>query len=156
MTYSNVIAMACEELGVPFSDYELAFEVHIANCMATFKSSDILMPFTESFDVIDGRILLPKNVIKVNFVGGYMDGFDRQGRYIVLDLPLCTLYNDSECEIKYEGFEILDGDIVLPNESYARMLIAYIGWKHSRKMEKPRHIMDDYYREYVNTKRGIL
>jgi len=156
MTYSNVIAMACEELGIPYSDYELHFEAHIIACMSTFKSSHILIPFRMDLDVEDGRILLPKNAMKVNFVGTYMDGFDIQGRYIVLDRPLCTLYDGGTCRVDFEGFDMVDGDILLPSEAYARMLVAYIGWKHSRKMEKPRHIMDDYYREYVNTKRALL
>lgn len=157
MTYSNVIAMACEELGVPFADYELMFESHIRNCLTTFKSSRILTPLREDILVEQGRILLPTNAIKVTLVAGYMDGWSIQGRYIVLERALCTLYDETEVEVCYEGLDKdEDGEVIIPDESFGRMLIAYIGWKHSRKMERPRHIMDDYYREYVNTKRALI
>lgn len=157
MTYTNVIAIACEELGVPFSDYELQFEVHIQNCMSTFKSSRILNPVSETISVDQGRIRIPSNMMKVNTVAGYMDGWDIQGQYIVLNRAMCTLFDGDDVEVCGAGLiKNDDGLIELPDESFVRMLVAYIGWKHSRKMEKPRHIMEDYRIEYINTKRALL
>lgn len=159
MTYQDVIALACEELGVPFSDYELIFENYINDCMATFKSSSHLTIFEEDIEIEDGRGLLPKGVIKVDSVCGYREMWDVQGRYLVLSDWLLREYDDDTVHVHYKGLSRDDdGNVILPSEAFRRMLVAYIGWKHTRKFfnSYPRDIREDFKTEFITTKRALI
>jgi len=159
MTYTDVIAMACEELGVPFSDYELIFENYIKDCMATFKSSTTLSHLEVDVEIEDGRGMLPAGVVKVDSVCGYSEMWDVQGRYIVLSGWLLAEYDEDTVHVHYRGWNTDEnGDIVLPSEAFRRMLVAYIGWKHTRKFFErySRDIREDYRIEFINTKRALL
>lgn len=160
MKKTDVIAAACEELGVSYENNALWFEILINQAIKTFNTATKFDIYEECIEVVDHRACLPDNFMKLMSVKNkqgacYFEGPDYsvQGRYIIfsslLDIPV-----DWEVRVKYYGLAMdEDGEVYLP-EKWERMLIAYICYKYARKYHKdyPAYIVQDYKREFANQK----
>lgn len=160
MKKQEVIAAACEELGVSYENNALWFELLINQAVETFNTSTKFDIYEECLVVEDSRVLLPKNFSRLIVFGSkngscWIEGLDYsiQGRYIIfasrLDIPdgLITV-------LRYKGLALDDdGEVYLPDR-WERMLVSYIGYKYSRKFHKdyPAYIIQDYKKEFAQQK----
>ena len=160
MKKSEVIAAACEELGISYENNALWFEVLIDQAIMTFNTATKFDIYSQNIEVDCHKAKLPCNfarLISVHNTSGscYFEGPDYmvQGRYIIFS-SLLDLPEDWEVSVTYKGLALdSDGETYLP-EKWERMLVAYLAWKYSRKYHKdyPAYIIQDYKREFGQQK----
>lgn len=160
MKKSEVIAAACEELGISYENNALWFEVLIDQAIMTFNTATKFDMYSQNVVVDCHRAKLPCNFVRLvsvkNTAGAcYFEGPDYiiQGRYIIFS-SLLDLPEDWEVVVTYKGLALdPDGETYIP-EKWERMLVAYLGWKYSRKYHKdyPAYIIQDYKREFGQQK----
>lgn len=156
----EVIAAACEELGVSYENNALWFEILIDQAVATFNTATKLDQYEDCVEVHDKRALLPSNFTKLKSVKNqhgacYFEGWDFsvQGRYIIFSSMLDIL-DGQKVVISYLGLALDDeGEVYLP-ERWERMLVSYLCWKYSRRHHKdyPAYIIQDYKKEFAQQK----
>jgi hypothetical protein len=160
MKKQEVIAAACEELGVSYENNALWFELLINQAIETFNTSNKFDVYQECLKTQDSRVLLPQNFSRlVSFSNKnghcWIEGLEYsvQGRYIIfssrLDIP-----DDLEVVLKYKGLALdEEGEVYIP-ERWERMLVSYIAYKYSRKFHKDyaAYIIQDYKKEFAQQK----
>lgn len=156
MKIEDVIAAASEELQVSYSENAMWFKVLVNQVLKTFRSGSNLRYFTSVGEVIDSRLPLPEGWVKIlkvrvcEGVSEYCEHWDYeiQNEHIIFDSAL-HIADGSKFVVEYKGFPVdSDGNVYLKDE-WERMLVAYIGWKYSRRhFERYAPVMDNYKREY--------
>lgn len=155
----NVISAACEELGVGYGENYLWFRVLINQALMTMKNSKRFVTYHEKFTVEDGKVELPVGSVRVFKV--CKDGdclFEEFSDYTVQNslLSFCSkvVEDGDEVSVTYKGLRRdSDGQLWI-EEDWERMLVAYIGWKYTRKhFEKyPGFLIQNYQREFITQK----
>lgn len=162
MKKTDIIAAASEELGVSSGEFGLWYEVLIHDALQSIKSSKLLEIKETEIQIEDGAGLLPEDTVDCLKV--YDEHCKRicpqckwhiENRYIVFCKDMRKHFPDgSYIKIKYKGIKTDENGELVIDESWGRMLIAYLGWKTCRRFfEKyPDRILQDYRREFVNQK----
>lgn len=161
MKIQDVIASACEELNCSYEANALWFEVLINQAVRSHKTSNKFQVKTVEEKSMDFKVQLPKDFSKLINVFLCSAGeiycpdidFTIQNDCIVFDSNL-GMSDGTKIGIKYLGLKTDDeGTLILPDD-WERMLVAYIGWKYSRRYAREFGvaIMQNYQREYQTQK----
>jgi hypothetical protein len=155
MKIEDVIAAACEELQVSYSENALWFKVLINQMLKTFRSGSNLRYYEMVGEVYDHKIELPESwnkLLEIKECNGsvfceYYD-YDIQNQYLIFDSHH-EFRDGTRFTIKYKGWPVdSEGKVYLKDE-WERMLVSYIGWKYSRRhFERYGPVMENYKREY--------
>jgi hypothetical protein len=155
MKIEDVIAAACEELQVSYSENALWFKVLVNQVLKTFRSGANLRYYTATDEVIDSRLPLPEGWLRILHVrtcegAQYCENYDYdiQNDHVIFNSAL-EIPDGSKFVVEYKGFPVdSDGKVYLKDE-WERMLVGYIGWKYSRRhFERYAPVMENYKREY--------
>jgi hypothetical protein len=155
MKIEDVIAAASEELQVSYSENALWFKVLVNQVLTTFRAASVQRTFNVVIEAEDSRLKLPEGytvVKKVNICDGasYCEGFDYeiQNGYIIFK-SILNIADNTRFEVEYRGFPIDDEGNVYLKPEWERMLVAYIGWKYSRRhFDRYGAVLESYKREY--------
>lgn len=161
MHIDDIISAACEELNCSYESNALWFEVLISQAIKTHKTTKKLIEKTDTLEVSDKKATLPIGWTKVKgiylcpgnekFCSEY--DYDIQGDTIIFNNDI-HLTDGTKINIVYVGLRTDEnGNIVTPEE-WERMLVAYIGWKYTRRYIKEFGVavMQNYQREYQTQK----
>ncbi len=155
----DVISAACEELNVGYGENYLWFRVLIDQALKTMKNSKRFVNYTDQFTVEDGKVELPIGTARVFKVckDGYCL-FEEFKDYSIQNslISFCDdiVSDGSTVTVTYKGLRRdSDGELWIEDD-WERMLVAYIGWKFTRKhFEKyPAYIIQNYQREFITQK----
>ena len=170
MKIDDIIAAACEELNCSYENNALWFEVLINQAMRSHKTRNKLIEKQESLTIYDNKATIPVDVSKIIGVYLCVSGekycpdvdYTIQGEVLVFrNYP--ALVNGEVIKMVADGTKIVfkyyglrtdeHGSLILP-EDWERMLVAYIGWKYTRRYFKDFGvaIIQNYQREYQNQK----
>jgi hypothetical protein len=163
MIIEDVIAAASEELNTSYENNALWFEVLINQAIKSHKTIKKLIEKQVTLEVTDKKAVLPVGWFKIKGVylqpinEKYCEDIDYtiQGDTIIFDCAL-ALSDGAKLSVVYLGLRTDDkGNIIVPEE-WERMLVAYVGWKYTRRYVKDFGVavMQNYQREYQTQKLG--
>ena len=155
MKIEDVIAAAAEELQVSYAENALWFKVLVNQVLKTFRSGSNLRYYSVTDEVTDSRLPLPEGWVKIITVrtcegASYCETYDYdiQNEYVIFNSAL-EIPDGSKFVIEYKGFPVDSTGNVYLKDEWERMLVAYIGWKYSRRhFERYAPVMENYKREY--------
>lgn len=161
MKKEDVIAAATEELNTSYENNALWFEILINQAIRSHKTVSKLRYYHIDEKVYDNKISLPNGWTRLNEVhlcktgGKFCPDIDFcvQDNTLIFDSGL-GLVDGTQIHIAYSGLNVdKEGEIVIPDD-WERMLVAYIGWKYTRRYIKDFGvaIMQNYQREYQTQK----
>lgn len=159
MKIEDVIASACEELNCSYESNALWFEVLVNQAIRSHKTTKKLIQKSTTLTLVDSKATIPSDFTRLigvslcNVKSNYCPDIDYtiQGDTLVF---ICTMPDDTKVEFKYFGLNMdEDGAFIVPDD-WERMLVAYIGWKYSRRYAREFGvaIMQNYQREYQTQK----
>jgi hypothetical protein len=157
----DVLVAAAEELGVSYENNALWFEVLLNQALKTHKTPKLLEDKMEVVEVIDNKFTLPSDLHTLTSIcteckkNKYCEGIQYclQNDVVVFDDSV-NLADGTKLEVRYRGLALDEhGDIKIPHQ-WERMLVAYIGWKYTRRFAKeyPAYVMQSFQREYQTQK----
>lgn len=170
MKMDDVISAACEELNCSYENNALWFEVLINQAVRSHKSMSKLIEKDVSIRTIDNKLTLPSDVAKM--IGVYLCStgqkycpdidYTIQGSTLIFaqhsaqvnGTTVWVVPDNTNILIKYYGLMTdEDGVFIIPDD-WERMLVAYIGWKYSRRYLKDFGVglMQNYQREFQTQK----
>lgn len=155
MKIEDVIAAASEELQVNYGENALWFKVLINQALKTFRAASVQRFYNVVLEAEDSRLKLPEGVMSVKRVklcdGGYYCediDFAIQNEYIIFK-SILNIEDGARFEVEYKGFPIDNEGRVHLKPEWERMLVAYIGWKYSRRhFDRYGSVMESYRREF--------
>lgn len=161
MRIEDVISAATEELNTSYENNALWFEVLINQAVRSHKTMNKLELKQVILKVMDNKIQIPvdwSRLVSVYHCDSgekYCPDIDYcvQNDTIIFDSSL-ALPTGARIYVHYYGLRTdEDGLIVIPND-WERMLVAYIGWKYTRRYIKDFGVavMQNYQREYQTQK----
>jgi hypothetical protein len=163
MKIDDVIAAACEELNCSYETNALWFEVLINQAIRSHKTVKKYRQKHLRLEAQDNKIILPSGWFRLDYIYQY-------GTQIKL-CPDIDYQVQDDCVMFDTSLKIADGtkfdvwlwmlntdsndELVIPND-WERMLVAYIGWKFTRRNIKDSGVavMQNYQREYQTQKLG--
>jgi len=76
-----------------------------------------------------------------------------QGDTLIFDSSKC-ISDGTKVELRYLGLRTDDHDNIILPDDWERMLVAYIGWKYTRRYAKeyPAYVMQSFQREFQTQK----
>lgn len=163
MKINDVISAAAEELGVSFENNYLWFKVLIYQAIRSHKTTKKYKQIHKTLKTYNNTIELPEGWFKLDYI--YLCNSQQSDQiklcpdidYYIQDNYI-VFNSDKEDETKYEvWYKALNqddsGDVVIPDD-WERMLVAYIGWKYTRRYAKeyPAYVMQSFQREYQTQK----
>jgi len=159
MKINDIIAAAAEDLGVSFENNALWFKVLINQAIRSHRTTKTLAHKKAELELYDCKAELPSGWIKIISVCKAdlklcpdID-YSIQDNFIIFDSS--NSYPDgTQIQFNYLGLNTDDkGQIVIPDD-WERMLVAYIGWKYTRRYVKDYGVtvMQNYQREYQHQK----
>jgi hypothetical protein len=170
MKIDDVIAAACEELNCSYENNALWFEVLINQAMRSHKTANKLIEKQETLTIYDNKAMMPVDISKILGIyqctssEKYCPDIDYtiQGDLLIFrnypalinSLVVKMIPDGEKVLLKYMGLRTdEDGLIVFPND-WERMLVAYIGWKYTRRYFKDFGvaIIQNYQREFQTQK----
>ena len=161
MKIDDVISAACEELNCSFEVNALWFEVLINQAVRSHKTMRKLIDKTKVIEIYDSKSTMPdgwskiKNVSLCKVQRNYCPDIDYtiQGDTIIFDTSL-NIADGTKIEIRYFGLRTDENENIVLPEDWERMLVAYIGWKYTRRYIKDFGVavMQNYQREYQTQK----
>ena len=174
MKMDDVIAAACEELNCSYEANALWFEVLINQAVRSHKSMSKLIEKSAVLETSDNKLILPSDVAKMIGVYLCVSGekycpdidYTIQGDTLIF-VKYAAVVNNTVVSMVADGTKILvkyyglytdeDGVFVIPDD-WERMLVAYIGWKYSRRYIKDYGVglMQNYQREFQSQKLANL
>jgi len=159
MKITDVIAAACEDLGASYEANSFWFEVLIYQAIKSHKTSKKYKQTHIRLLSSDSKITLPTGWFRLDYI--YLCGTQEK---LCPDIDYTVqencviLKSDVADGTRYDVWiwtlnEDKEGDLIIPDD-WERMLVAYIGWKYTRRYAKdyPAHIMQNYQREYQTQK----
>lgn len=163
MIIEDVIAAASEELNTSYENNAVWFEVLINQAIKSHKTIRKLVEKTESLYVTDRKATLPSNWYKIKGIylcpvnEKYCEDVDYtiQGDTIIFDSGI-AMADGTKINVVYLGLRTdSNGNLEVPEE-WERMLVAYIGWKYTRRYIKDFGVavMQNFQREYQTQKLG--
>lgn len=161
MKIQDVIAAASEELNTSYENNALWFEVLINQAIRSHKTTQKLRAYNKRVECNDNKITLPDGWVKVQSLNRCPSGeklcpdidYCIQNNIAVFDSSL-AIADGTKFDFRYVGLNVdEDGEIFVPDD-WERMLVAYIGWKYSRRYIKDFGVavMQNYQREYQTQK----
>lgn len=161
MRIDDVIAAASEELNASYENNALWFEVLIHQAIRSYKTPRKFRENHIRLEAQDNKIILPDGWMRIlglyNCASGlkYCPDIDYvvQNECIVFDTAL-AIADKTRFELRYHGLNINEhGELMIPDD-WERMLVAYIGWKYTRRYIKDFGVavMQNYQREYQTQK----
>ena len=161
MKIDDIIAAACEELNTSYENNALWFEVLINQAIRSHKTTYKLIIKTVELTIIDNKATIPSDftkMVRVYFCGAQINDhycpdidYTIQGHTLIF---LKNLDDNTKVQLEYYGLNTdADGVFIIPDD-WERMLVAYIGWKYTRRYAKDFGvaIMQNYQREYQTQK----
>jgi hypothetical protein len=161
MKVQDVIAAASEELNASYENNALWFEVLINQAVKTHKTPRKFKEIDVILKAYDNKITLPEGWLRI--MGLYLCGsgeklcpdidYGIQNDCIIFDSGL-GIADGTKFTFRYYGLNIdSDGGLIVPDD-WERMLVAYIGWKYTRRYIKDFGVavMQNYQREYQTQK----
>ncbi len=161
MKIDDIISAACEELNCSYEANALWFEVLINQAIRSHKTTKKLILKDVELTLADNKATLPSDftkLVRVYFCGAqtldsYCPDIDYtiQGHTLIF---LKTMEDGLKINFQYYGLNTdSDGVFVIPDD-WERMLVAYIGWKYTRRYAKDFGVavMQNYQREYQTQK----
>jgi hypothetical protein len=161
MKIDDVIAAATEELNCSYEANALWFEVLINQAFRSHKTMNKLEMKQVILKVMDNKIQIPVDWSRLVSVYHCDSGekycpdidYSVQNDTIIFNSAL-ALPTGARIYVHYYGLRTDEhGLIVIPND-WERMLVAYIGWKYTRRYIKDFGVavMQNYQREYQTQK----
>lgn len=161
MKVEDVISAACEELNCSYEANALWFEVLINQAVRSHKTANKLQQKDVDVELYDNKATIPADWTRVVGVYHKASGekycpdidYTIQGDCIIFDSAL-NFSDGTDIVFRYMGLKTdKDGILILP-EDWERMLVAYIGWKYTRRYNRDFNmgIMQNYQREYQTQK----
>ena len=161
MKINDIIAAAAEELSVSFENNALWFEVLVYQALRSHKTPNLYVPKKVLIDIYDNKLTLPSDLLKLECVTTKCETslycekvhYCLQGDTLVF-MASAGIKDGSQIQINYMGLNTdEDGYIIIP-DSWERMLVAYIGWKYTRRYAKeyPAYVMQSFQREFQTQK----
>lgn len=161
MRIEDIIAAASEELNTSYENNAIWFEVLIHQAIRSHKTIKKLAEKSETLEVFDHKITLPVGWHKIlgiylcNTTEKYCEGYDYtiQNDTVIFNSAI-PLVDGTQVVVMYLGLRTdNDGNLLIPDD-WERMLVAYIGWKYTRRYIKDfgMGVMQNYQREYQNQK----
>jgi hypothetical protein len=143
MKLDDVIAAACEELDCSYEANAIWFEVLANQAINEMKTSRKLVNKQLEVDVVSSKFTLPTDFVKFVSLANcgllkqgvttpYCEDIDFviQGSTLIFRRPVA---DGTKFVLEYRGlYTDENGDYIIPT-SWERMLVAYIGWKYSRR-----------------------
>lgn len=161
MRIDDVISAASEELNASYENNALWFEVLIHQAIRSHKTRDKFVEKNDKLKIYDYKVTLPKDWHKVlgiylcNTTEKYCEGIDYniQGDTVIFN-PSKAITDGLEILVSYLGLRTDSEDNIVIPDNWERMLVAYIGWKYTRRYIKDfgMGVMQNYQREYQNQK----
>ncbi|NBW34834.1 MAG: hypothetical protein EBR30_07415 [Cytophagia bacterium] len=163
MKIDDIIAAASEELNCGYEANALWFEVLINQAIKSHKTIKKFIEKTENVEVSDRKITLPSGWFKIK--GVYLCGtsekycedidYTIQGETLIFDSAI-PLADGTKISIIYLGLRTDEDDNIVIPDDWERMLVAYVGWKYTRRYIKDFGVavMQNYQREYQTQKLG--
>jgi hypothetical protein len=161
MKIEDVIAAASEELNTSYENNALWFEVLINQAIRSHKTMRKLADKSKIVEAFDGKLTLPegwskiKNIILCGTEQTYCPDIDYtiQNDTLIFDSVL-SVSDGTKFEIRYFGLRTDSDDNLIIPDDWERMLVAYIGWKYTRRYIKDFGVavMQNYQREYQTQK----
>lgn len=161
MRIDDIISAAAEELNCSYEANALWFEILIHQAIKSHKTRKKLIEKYADLYVTDKKTVLPNDWVKI--VGIFLCpsnekycpdiDYTIQGDTVIFDSNL-TIQDGTKLKVMYLGLRTDEyGNLFIPDD-WERMLVAYIGWKYSRRYFKDFGvaIIQNYQREYQNQK----
>lgn len=165
MKIEDVIAAACEELNCSYETNALWFEVLIYQAVRSHKTIKKLADKTKVIEVYDNKAVLPDGWSKIKSVSlcgteiTYCPDLDYsiQNDTIIFDFALAVA-DGTKFDVRYLGLKTDDHENLIIPDDWERMLVAYIGWKFTRRNIKDFGVavMQNFQREYQTQKLGNI
>lgn len=161
MRLEDVIAAASEELNCSYENNALWFEVLVNQAIRSHKTMNKYVLKSKNLVIYDSKATLPVNWFKVTRVTlcntneHYCPDIDYtiQGDTIIFDQAL-AMVDGTKIVFHYYGLNTdKDDNLIIPDD-WERMLVAYIGWKYTRRYinDFGTAVMANYQREYQTQK----
>lgn len=161
MKIDDVISAACEELNSSYEANALWFEVLVNQAIRSHKTMRKLIDKSKVIEIFDSKGTMPDGWSKLKSVTlcgteqVYCPDIDFtiQGDTIIFDSSK-GIADGTKIEIRYFGLRTDDNDNIILPDDWERMLVAYIGWKYTRRYIKDFGVavMQNYQREYQTQK----
>lgn len=161
MKIDDIIAAACEELNTSYENNALWFEVLINQAIRSHKTTNKLILKNSELTIADRKATIPSDftkLVKVYFCGAQVNehycpdlDYTIQGHTLIF---LKDIEDGTNVQFEYYGLNTdADGVFIIPDD-WERMLVAYIGWKYTRRYIKDFGVavMQNYQREYQTQK----
>lgn len=161
MKIDDVIAAACEELDTSYENNALWFEVLIHQAIRSHKTMRKLVDISKVLELYDNKTTLPigwskiKSILLCGTTMNYCPDIDYsiQGDTLIFNSAL-GMKDGTRIEVRYFGLRMDENENILIPDDWERMLVAYIGWKYTRRYIKQFGVavMQNFQREYQNQK----
>lgn len=161
MKVQDVIAAATEELNTSYENNALWFEVLVYQAIRSHKTVKKYKQKHVRLEAEDNKIVLPLGWFRLDYI--YQCGSQTK---LCPDIDYevqddCIVFDSSKNVsdgTKFDAWLWLlnvdsNGELVIPDD-WERMLVAYIGWKYTRRYIKDFGVavMQNYQREYQTQK----
>lgn len=161
MRIEDIIAASAEELGVSYENNALWFEVLVYQALRSHKTPNLYVPKKKVIEVFDNKFTLPSDLLKLECITTKCETslFCEKVHYclqgdVVAFFPESSIADGTQIQVSYKGLNTdEDGYIIIP-DTWERMLVAYIGWKYTRRYAKeyPAYVMQSFQREFQTQK----
>jgi hypothetical protein len=161
MKIEDIIASAAEELNASYENNALWFEVLINQAIRSHRTPKLLVEKNYNLEVNDEKTVLPNGWSKI--IGLYLCSTNEkfcpdidytiQDNIVIFDSSK-NMQDGTKVNFRYYGLKQDEhGKLSIPDD-WERMLVAYIGWKYTRRYFKDFGvaIIQNYQREYQNQK----
>jgi hypothetical protein len=161
MKLEDIIAAACEELNCSYENNALWFEVLVNQAIRSHKTMNKYVHKNANLVVTDSKATLPSDWFRITHVSlcnttqiFCLDtDYCIQGDTIVFNTAV-HVPDGTKIVVHYYGLNTdKDDNIIIPDD-WERMLVAYIGWKYTRRYinDFGVAVMQNYQREYQTQK----
>jgi hypothetical protein len=161
MKIDDVISAACEELNCSYESNALWFEVLIHQAVRSQKTSKKFMDKHTYATIEDSKFEMPAGWARLDGIYLYKTGhkycpdidYCLQNNVVIFDSSL-GLQDGTKVTYYYKTLTVDKKNRLILPDDWERMLVAYIGWKYSRRYAKDfgLSVMQNFQREYQTQK----
>lgn len=161
MRLEDVIAAASEELNCSYENNALWFEVLINQAIRSHKTMKKYVEQSKTLKVNDSKLTLPVNWFRIievrlcNTEERYCPDIDYtiQGDTLIFRSEI-GMHDGALIVVSYYGLNTDEDDNIIIPDDWERMLVAYIGWKYTRRYiaDFGAGVMQNFQREYQTQK----
>jgi hypothetical protein len=161
MRLEDVISAACEELNCSYENNALWFEVLVNQAIRSHKTMKKYIEHSKTLKVQDSKLTLPINWFRItevrlcNTEERYCPDIDYtiQGDTLIFRSEI-GMHDGALIVVSYYGLNTDSDDNIIIPDDWERMLVAYIGWKYTRRYinDFGAGVMQNFQREYQTQK----